>query len=155
MSPPDETVGRLGEVFLLARPSSEQLARGYVRAQLLMAEIQVPEDIELLTGELVANAIKHSDSRRNMETLQLRVLNDEKFIRVSVTDAGSSHNIPQIPSQADLLAESGRGLWLVKELSDDWGWWDEEETGRRVVWFKMAIPDAPDPPAEGVQISSS
>ncbi|MCW2877790.1 MAG: putative anti-sigma regulatory factor, serine/threonine protein kinase [Sphaerisporangium sp.] len=64
------------------------------------------------------------------------VADNGRALHVDVIDEGSAVAIPQIPSQADPLSESGRGLWLVRELSSAWGW-KQDEAGR-VVWFEVA-----------------
>lgn len=75
--------------------------------------------------------------------VKVRVYEDCGSVRVEVVDEGSPGTIPQIPAQVDPLSESGRGLWLVRELSSAWGW--EQEAASRTVWFEMALV----PPAGG------
>jgi anti-sigma regulatory factor (Ser/Thr protein kinase) len=36
------------------------------------------------------------------------------------------------------LAENGRGLLLVDQLADSWGW--RPETGGKLVWFRLRRP---------------
>ncbi|MFC7386828.1 ATP-binding protein [Sphaerisporangium rhizosphaerae] len=52
----------------------------------------------------------------------VRVYDDGETVRVEVTDEGSPGGMPLVPVQAEPLSESGRGLWLVRELSTSWGW---------------------------------
>ncbi|WP_181870953.1 ATP-binding protein [Sphaerisporangium album] len=128
----------LGSVELLGRSSSVTLARAYVRGLLLTAGRRETDDIELLVGELVANAVKHSNSGRvTGGTVKLKVYDDGEKVRVDVTDDGSPGTIPQIPAQVDPLSESGRGLWLVRELSSTWGW--TQDPAGRTVWFEVEM----------------
>ncbi|MDH2427476.1 ATP-binding protein [Sphaerisporangium sp. TRM90804] len=91
----------------------------------------------LLVGELVANSVKHSESgRRPGGVVSLRVYDDGRTVRVEVVDEGSATDIPRIPSQVDPFRESGRGLWLVRELSSAWGW--RKDPTSRTVWFEVA-----------------
>ncbi|MEV6983091.1 ATP-binding protein [Sphaerisporangium sp. NPDC051017] len=69
--------------------------------------------------------------------LALQVFDDGQAIRVEVGDEGSVDGMPVIPAQVDPLSESGRGLWLVRELSSAWGW-GQTEPGR-TVWFEVAL----------------
>ncbi|GII88740.1 hypothetical protein Ssi03_67300 [Sphaerisporangium siamense] len=129
----------LGFVELLGRTSSVTLARAYVRGLLMAAGHRDTDDVELLAGELVANAVNHSNSgRRTSGTIKLRVSAEDRNVRVEVTDEGSAMPIPPIPAQVDPLQESGRGLWLVRELSSAWGW--TQSAAGRTVWFEMASP---------------
>ncbi|WP_433374857.1 ATP-binding protein [Streptosporangium sp. CA-115845] len=43
---------------------------------------------------------------------------------------------PRICPDADPDSGGGRGLWLVQQLSSDWGWY--ETSAGRVVWFQCA-----------------
>ncbi|MFG1873847.1 ATP-binding protein [Sphaerisporangium sp. NPDC049003] len=132
------TAGLLGRIDLLAQPGSVALARAYVRRLLASVGLVDVGDIELLVGEVVANSVKHSDSgRRRGGVVSLEVSDDGESVRVSVRDAGSARTIPQIPWQVDPLSESGRGLWMVRELSSAWGWSDDARG--RVVWFKVTL----------------
>ncbi|MEV6981187.1 ATP-binding protein [Sphaerisporangium sp. NPDC051017] len=131
------TVDLLGKVDLLGRASSIALARMYVREVLLEAGYRVVDDVLLLVGEVVANAVKHSYSGRQARgVMQLLVYRNDRTVRVEVVDEGSPNTIPQIPAQVDPLSENGRGLWLVRELSSAWGW-QQDEAGR-TVWFEIA-----------------
>ncbi|GAA1273921.1 hypothetical protein GCM10009677_28940 [Sphaerisporangium rubeum] len=139
---PDKPLNQIGNVLLLARASSVQLAREYVCAQLTLVGVPIPEDLEILTSELMTNAIKHSDSGRLPGFVRLRVFADQRMIRVSINDAGAkAGSVPRILPQADPMAENGRGLWLIQELSHQWGWM-EDPTGR-LVWFEMLTPRVP------------
>ncbi|WP_405141757.1 ATP-binding protein [Sphaerisporangium sp. NBC_01403] len=81
--------------------------------------------------------MRHSNSgRRSGGVVRLVITDIVHALRIEVTDEGSVSAIPQIPAQMDTLSESGRGLWMVRELSSAWGWNDDET--RRVVWFEMA-----------------
>ncbi|WP_250562964.1 ATP-binding protein [Sphaerisporangium fuscum] len=126
----------LGSVDLLGRLSSVAIARSYVRSVLLAAGRRDLDDVELLAGEVVANAVRHSDSGRKPDgVVKLRVHDDGRTVRIDVIDQGSATAIPRIPAQVDPLSEGGRGLWLVRELSSAWGW-DQDGT-TRTVWFQM------------------
>lgn len=130
------TVDLLGKVELLGTLSSVTIARAYVRGVLLSSGRRGVDDIEFLVGELVGNAVNHSESgRRPGGVVQLRVYGDGQTVRVDVVDEGSSNSVPQIPAQVDPLSESGRGLWFVRELSSAWGWGQDGTS--RTVWFEV------------------
>lgn len=83
--------------------------------------------IELLTTELVTNAIRHarSDARVAASLVDGR-------IRVSVTDDGAG--MPTVTNAGD-DDESGRGLALVDTLAVAWGI-DSHDVGK-TVWFEI------------------
>ena len=83
----------------------------------------------LLLSELVANSVKHS--RVTNGTIELLVCMTTSTIRVEVSDDGEGFDPPAIARQDD---SGGRGLHLVQELADRWGW----PTGLRTsVWFEL------------------
>ncbi|MFE6164129.1 ATP-binding protein [Streptomyces sp. NPDC056486] len=78
---------------------------------------QVPEptadDVVLAVSELVTNAIQHGDG-----AIALKAICSEGRLQVEVTDG--SPNPAQLNS-ADDDALSGRGLFLIDALADNWG----------------------------------
>lgn len=88
--------------------------------------------VELLTSELVTNAILHAGSSC---VLIVRVENQR--VRVEVED--SSRVVP-IKRDSPLLSTSGRGMAIVDHVAQDWGV-DHTAAGKR-VWFEIPF-DAP------------
>ncbi|MFK4070821.1 ATP-binding protein [Streptomyces sp. NPDC029674] len=93
---------------------------------------------ELLTAELVANAVEHTSPHAPLE-LVLEVLPTSLRVEVhdhdptplpGLTGAGS-------PEHRDPLSERGRGLSLVRELSSSAGC-RTTELGK-VVWFRLSL----------------
>lgn len=106
-------------------------ARDTVRAALEGWNRQdVHGDLELITSELVTNAIRHA----NTITLVI-YLPDDKTAMVEVWDDN-----PEGPSAPiiDLQAEGGRGLLLVGALSASWGW--RSTADGKVTWARTATP---------------
>lgn len=102
----------------------------------------------LLVSELVTNALSHS-----VGPYELILALTSRCATVSVSDsAGAERGRPRRAdtdalAASDELPEHGRGLLLVAELSDGWGWqWTA--SGKR-VWFRLALrPDPDDPDGE-------
>ena len=88
-------------------------------------------DVELLTSELVTNAIRHGRTE-----MLVTVDVDEERVRVEVADRNPARPQLRVPDE-----RGGRGLHLVDELSDRWG----VHGGRpgKTVWFEIA--DSPEP----------
>ena len=52
----------------------------------------------------------------------------------AVSDAGTTAPVVKVP---DHLAESGRGLHIVDQLSDAWGWTPPDRSGK-TVWATVS-----------------
>lgn len=80
----------------------------------------------LLVSELVANATRHGDGQITVD-----VETSPRGVRASVTDQGDGFTPPS--ERDEILAESGRGLLLVRRLADSWG----VAKGSTMVWFEV------------------
>lgn len=125
------------EITLVAEPTAPRVARHWVmqtiaRAGVLGASNQV---VELLTGEVVANAVVHGPDRGQIR-VRLDLVGD--VVQVSVSD-----ECPQRPHvrHPQLTDPDGRGMVLVAALSSAWGVDRRGATGK-TVWFSVG-PDGP------------
>ncbi|MFF8772030.1 SpoIIE family protein phosphatase [Kitasatospora sp. NPDC015120] len=84
---------------------------------------------ELLTSELITNALVHAGS-----PTQLRLFCD-RTLTVEVADRDSA--TPRI-RRADEEDEGGRGIHLVNELAHRWG--SRRTPEGKVVWFELELP---------------
>jgi anti-sigma regulatory factor (Ser/Thr protein kinase) len=87
----------------------------------------------LLTSELVTNSMLHSSSRRPGGTITITVTGIAGGVRVEVRDAGGT-SVPS-PRIRDDLANHGRGLQLVADLSARWGY--RREHSGLVTWSEV------------------
>ncbi|MFF4338790.1 SpoIIE family protein phosphatase [Kitasatospora sp. NPDC001540] len=95
----------------------------------------VPELIdtaELLSSELVTNAIRHTD-RDAMFTARLYQEQGRARLRVEVEDESDLWPTRRTPGEQ---ASSGRGLMLVEALADTWGV-EPRGSGKR-MWFELS-----------------
>jgi hypothetical protein len=74
---------------------------------------ELTDDAELLTTELVTNALRHGQ-----DDLGVRVHIAAGRLWIEVQDG--SHE-PAEPRNASLDDEDGRGLFIVEAIADDWG----------------------------------
>jgi anti-sigma regulatory factor (Ser/Thr protein kinase) len=136
-------------VNLAALPSGPRLARRFLT--LLLEQWGIEGDAAdhalLLVSELVTNAalatgrVDGPDEPGPDETVCTII------VRVSVTDLGLRvevwDNCPDTPVIADFdeLSESGRGLFLVATLAEEWGCFPEVVapgcTAGKTVWFRL------------------
>ncbi|GIG27773.1 hypothetical protein Cma02nite_03730 [Cellulomonas marina] len=87
---------------------------------------------ELLTGEVVANAVVHGPATGEV---RIELSMDAAVVRVSVSDDGHGHPRPRHPEPTAL---SGRGLAIVEALSSAWGT-HTSPTGGTTVWFELEV----------------
>lgn len=112
-------------------PASVGAARRFVRDVLMtrMVTFGVVDTVELLTSEIVTNALVHA---RSAPELCVEVRGD--VVRVEVYDASTSEPVLQQPGPE---SASGRGIAIVEQLATDWGVERVGGDGKR-VWFEVS-----------------
>jgi anti-sigma regulatory factor (Ser/Thr protein kinase) len=88
-------------------------------------------DAQLLTSEIVTNAVKHAGG-----ILTIVIECDQETLAVAVSD-----DSPDVPVVRDFRAESigGRGMRLLDHLAAAWGCTPRPEGNGKVVWFRLAL----------------
>ncbi len=127
----DETTTRLE---LPPRPTSPGEARRFVGEVLRdhgLATGEVVEAAQLLTSELVTNAVLHAAG-----TINVDVDLDLTAVRVEVGDASTE---PPARRETSDDGTSGRGLHLVAAMASAWGVDSQPDDGK-VVWFEIDVP---------------
>jgi anti-sigma regulatory factor (Ser/Thr protein kinase) len=87
------------------------------------------DDAELLTSELVTNAIRYGTS-----LITLLAIQQDVALVVTVTDDGKGTDDLQ-PALPEPMAVHGRGMFVVSALAGDWG--KAEKRGGQTVWFRL------------------
>ncbi|MCC3653818.1 ATP-binding protein [Streptomyces sp. S07_1.15] len=111
---------------------------------------------ELLAGEMVANAYRHTDgpcelrlSERMSGRLRISVRDTSPVVPVPFDKPPTAHDhaaaITATQSAAIACAEDGRGLLLIRLCADDWGGYPIRTTGGKLLWCELAPPGCPDP----------
>jgi anti-sigma regulatory factor (Ser/Thr protein kinase) len=90
---------------------------------------EIGDRVELMADELMGNAVKHGGG----DKVRVRVTTDTRTVRVEIHDCGTTP--PRIPEDPDVLAESGRGLLLVRAFSHRCGL-EHDEHGT-TAWFEV------------------
>ena len=123
----------MSEFHLPPRTTAPKLARATVSSAIGSVRPEVAEEIELLTSEVVANAIRHARVDPLGEVI-LRVHASNDHVRVEVLNPGPSFDppVPSIPG----VSGTGLGLFLVDALADAWG--VDREGPRTKVWFEIS-----------------
>ena len=115
---------RLIAFMLPSTPESVRIARFHIRAALGFHDLgQYADDAEIITSELVTNAIRHAccDVTATIG-VTLAQAQDQEAVIVVVSDTSPQGPVMRTPP-AD--SEPGRGLQIVQALSVHWGWHPE------------------------------
>lgn len=86
---------------------------------------------ELLLSELLTNAIEASQPAGPILPVRLWLSSDRSRLLIQVQDANSH---PPVRADTHEDDERGRGLLIVDAISTTWGWYEEGDHGRKVVW---------------------
>jgi anti-sigma regulatory factor (Ser/Thr protein kinase) len=89
------------------------------------------DSAQLITSELLTNAIQASRAVIEAASVRLWLLSDTVRVVILVWDA--SPKLPVHMSSGD-EAETGRGLLLVEAISDQWGSYPARDEGGKFVW---------------------
>ncbi|MDX6226288.1 MAG: hypothetical protein QOJ92_1427 [Frankiales bacterium] len=128
-TPDDHTVA----LRLPAAPTACADARRAVRDLCHLKSLdRITDDAQLLTSELVSNAVRYSTDQ-----VTVRASSAVDGLTVTVTDDGQVPTAPNAlrrspASLPTVTSEQGRGLYLVDRLAADWG------SGEHTVWFRLA-----------------
>ena len=121
--------GQPASLALRSEPASVRLARRFVAQWLgAVGQSRLGDDLQLVTSELVTNAVRHS------ALAGVRLSRDGDCVVLEVDDAG--HGEPEIADHVSVTAPSGRGLLIVDRLVTRWGWRHLPEGGKR-VWCRL------------------
>jgi anti-sigma regulatory factor (Ser/Thr protein kinase) len=116
----------------LLRPSvgAPAIAREYVASKLRTWGIDDAfPDVELLTSELVTNAIRHSEG-----TVELSIDHPSAdCVRIEVRDL--SERLP-VMRPLETARDGGWGLHIVGSIATRWGL--EQRTGEKTIWCEVA-----------------
>jgi anti-sigma regulatory factor (Ser/Thr protein kinase) len=126
---------------LAALPSAVPCARLHARHLLREWLLDgLAETTELLTSELVTNAVHAMAGQENQPTVGLRLSTDHVRVLIEVWDADPQPLAPRHPGEDEAPApeaEGGRGLFLVSALSARWNWYLTQQPEGKVVWCEL------------------
>ncbi|KMS82436.1 MULTISPECIES: SpoIIE family protein phosphatase [Streptomyces] len=126
--------GRLRQHVSPGDPEALTQARHMIQAAVrAWGAHDLADEIELVAGELITNALMHTEGSA---IVTLRALDDgDRRLRIEVEDGSSA-----LPRRRDAgeIGVSGRGLVLVERLADSWG--VEARGGGKAVWCEFRVP---------------
>ena len=80
------------------------------------------DDIAISLSEAVNNAIMHGNAGDSNKTVTIVLEERKDSLRIQVTDQGDGFVVDEVADPTDpenLLAESGRGLLIIRHLMDE------------------------------------
>jgi anti-sigma regulatory factor (Ser/Thr protein kinase) len=120
-----------------ATPGSAARTRGFLRSTLASWQMQaLVDDTTAVAAELVANAVTHAlrpPPGQDPRSAWITLVRMDGAVVCAVADPS-----PALPamSEPSPYAESGRGLYIVAELSDSWGHSAPAPAGK-TVWARL------------------
>lgn len=88
--------------------------------------------IELLTGELLANAVVHGPEAGD---IRIRMWRSGRVVSVAVSDESVARPVVRVPAPT---SSGGRGMMLIDALASAWGVDDGGPAGK-TVWFSLDV----------------
>jgi anti-sigma regulatory factor (Ser/Thr protein kinase) len=117
----------------------DPIAATLARAALTTLDSDVPEpvisDVQLLTTEVVSNAVRHASLMPSQQIVLRVEINGS--VRVEVLDEGRLFRAG--PRSTDGSGHNGWGLFLLDALATTWG--VEPEGAGKKVWFEVGTAD--------------
>ena len=110
-------------------PTAARLARRALADELGDLPEDLAEVAEVLTSELVTNAVRHGRG-----AISLSVVRDERALTVRVADEGAEEPVVR---GHDPTALNGRGMQLVDTLAAAWGTAPVGGGPGKEVWFTL------------------
>ena len=118
-------------VRLPASPDAPRRARESLRRTCVATPGHLLHDAELLTSEIVTNAVKHAGG---MITMVVEC--DAYQLAVAVADDSPKEPVLRRSAAGDL---GGRGMQLVDLLAAVWGCTPRSDRAGKIVWFRVAL----------------
>ena len=127
---------------------SDQIAHARAIVREAIQDCPLINDAVLLTSELCTNAIQHSRSGAG-GNFEVGVYREPGALRIEVRDDGPT-GMATCHAPED-RTEKGRGLRIVANLADRWGWYGDESG--QTVYFELRCSGTVDQPARKTDVA--
>jgi anti-sigma regulatory factor (Ser/Thr protein kinase) len=115
--------------------ASIRAARRFVLEAVGNAGQELRDAISVMVSELAMNAVQYAHT-----AFDVRMELTDESLRVEVTDSGGGH--PEIQPLPPASSPRGRGLFIVDQLSDEWGILPARDGSQKSVWFRISMRSA-------------
>lgn len=105
------------EIIPVFKEGMTQLAR---QAGIDLLSGQFYHDMQISFVEGVANAIVHANELEHFDSVHARLLVQDGSIQIEIDDHGPGYSLENVPMpNFELMSESGRGIFMIRQLMDD------------------------------------
>ena len=111
--------------------ASIRAARRFVLDAVGDAEQELRDAISVMVSELAMNAVQYART-----AFDVRMELTDGSLRVEVSDSGGN---PEVRPPPPASSPHGRGLFIVDQLSDEWGVIPALDGSEKSVWFRISI----------------
>jgi two-component sensor histidine kinase len=130
-----------------AVPESVVRTRRFVTDSIVHVPRDVSDTLLVVASELATNCIRHGAT-----TFEIRIDQLPDRILIEAEDDGGGEPVVRSPAPSET---SGRGLQIVKALSDSWGVVRGSRSTGKTVWAVLAIPAAAGQPAAVTEVTTA
>jgi anti-anti-sigma factor len=127
-----EMTGAGATAAFAGEPESVAAARRFVATAVVGIGDDLRDRMVVMVSELATNAILHGATGYTVH-----VEHSARCVRVTVADGGGGQPSVRRPAAEEL---HGRGLQIVRDLSDAWGVTSEPGTAGKQVWAEVRLP---------------
>jgi serine/threonine-protein kinase RsbW len=121
-------------------------ARQFVTDTILEVPRDVSDTLLVIASELATNCVRHGAS-----SFEIRLEQLPDRILIEAEDDGDGEPVVRSPTPYDT---SGRGLQIVKALSDNWGVVRRPQSTGKTVWAVLSLPTALEPATAADELAS-
>lgn len=112
--------------------ASIRAARRFVLDAVGDAGQELRDAISVMVSELAMNAVQYART-----SFDVRVELTDESLRVEVSDSGGGN--PEARPLPPASSPNGRGLFIVDQLSDEWGIVPALDGSEKSVWFRISM----------------
>jgi anti-sigma regulatory factor (Ser/Thr protein kinase) len=112
--------------------ASVRAARRFVLEVVGDAGPELRDAVSVMVSELAMNAVQYART-----AFAVRMELTEESLRVEVSDSGGGRPEAQLLPPA--RSPHGRGLFIVDQLSDEWGVIPALDGSQKSVWFRISM----------------
>jgi anti-sigma regulatory factor (Ser/Thr protein kinase) len=127
------------QMLLTADPESVKAAREFTAETLRCWQLDaLMDEGVMIASELVTNAVRHGACAGGAASGKVG-LSWQRHLSTVICVVTDGSKMPPVLLQADMDAESGRGLRVVDALAAGWGW-TMVGAGEKAVWAVLPLP---------------
>jgi serine/threonine-protein kinase RsbW len=96
-------------------------------------------NFQIAASEAIVNAIVHGNKQNPQKKVFVEVITDEQKLEMKIRDEGEGFDVSKLPDPTDetnLYKESGRGVFIIRSLVDEF-YIESDAAGTRMVLLML------------------